>query len=77
MNRATRRFGPVTEVSFQLIILLDKIKLTAVRGCHPDTGDERNDARDEDGSSTAKVLVQRCIGPTADDTRAEVRSTVE
>lgn len=51
--------------------------LTALSGRHPDTGDERDDARDEDGSTAAKELVQGCVGPASDETRAKVRSPVK
>lgn len=72
-----KKIGPYRESELSVHASFDEALLTAVSGCHPDTGDERNDAGDEDGSTTAEVLVQRRVGPAPDETRAEVRSTVK
>ena len=48
-----------------------------VRCSHPDSRDERYDARNEDGSAATEELVERCVGPAAEKGGAEVRSAVE
>lgn len=54
-----------------------KISLTALAGRHPDTSYKRYDTRDEDGTTTAKVLVKWCIRPAAYERGAEVWGAVE
>jgi hypothetical protein len=43
---------------------------------HPETSDCGDSARNEDGSSTASILVENRTGPATDDGRAKVRSTI-
>lgn len=44
---------------------------------HPYTSDEGNKARDEDGSTASKELVQGCVGPASDGSRAQIRRPIE
>lgn len=55
----------------------DKQVVPTVRGSHPDTGDERDDARDEDSSATTEVFVQWSVGPASDGSGAEIWSAIE
>ena len=43
---------------------------------HPYTSDEGNKARDEDGSTASKVVVQWCCQPATNDTTAKIGSGV-
>lgn len=44
---------------------------------HPETSDDRDEARNKDGSSAAGVLVEDGTGPATDEGRAEVGRSIE
>jgi hypothetical protein len=44
---------------------------------HPDPGDEGDEAGDEDGPASTQELVQRSVGPTSDECRAQIWRAIE
>lgn len=75
MKRANKKFQRLAGVS--KISSLEKV-IENLRGSdrHPESSERRDSARDENGSAAAGVLVENRTGPTTDNGRAKVRSTV-